>query len=87
MGTALHHLIRGSFIDIASLNLLLDQCNLDLIDSDGRTPLHIAINMSCMDVIQMLLFRNANINIQDKLGLTPLHLALSVSQYCNYHSN
>ncbi len=46
-------------------------------DSNGATPLHIAIkNKAAADVIYYLVEKKALVNTRDKLGNTPLHLAV-----------
>jgi len=49
------------------------------IDSNGRTPLHIASEAGNLQISKLLIMQGANVNIQDKQGYTPLHLAIKSS--------
>ncbi|XP_042388425.1 acyl-CoA-binding domain-containing protein 2-like isoform X1 [Zingiber officinale] len=44
-------------------------------DSEGRTPLHWAVDRGHIDVVQTLLDKNADVNAKDIEGQTPLHYA------------
>ncbi|GJZ44730.1 acyl-CoA-binding domain-containing protein 1-like protein [Tanacetum coccineum] len=45
----------------------------DTKDSEGRTPLHWAVDRGHIDVVELLLSRNADVNLKDNEGQTPLH--------------
>ncbi|KAJ0263172.1 Acyl-CoA-binding domain-containing protein 2 [Hirschfeldia incana] len=45
-------------------------------DSEGRTPLHWAIDRGHLDIAKLLVDKNANVNAKDKEGKTPLHYAV-----------
>ncbi|PWA35723.1 acyl-CoA binding protein 1 [Artemisia annua] len=49
--------------------------SVDTKDSEGRTPLHWAVDRGHIDVAELLLNRNADVNLQDNDGQTPLHYA------------
>ncbi|PWA85036.1 Acyl-CoA-binding protein, ACBP [Artemisia annua] len=49
--------------------------SVDAKDSEGRTPLHWAVDRGHIDVAELLLNRNADVNLQDNDGQTPLHYA------------
>nr|XP_043608427.1 acyl-CoA-binding domain-containing protein 1-like [Erigeron canadensis] len=49
--------------------------SVDAKDSEGRTPLHWAVDRGHIDVAELLLSRNADVNLQDNEGQTPLHYA------------
>jgi ankyrin repeat protein len=54
--------------------LLKDNSTLvNSLDSEGRTPLHIACSSSSIAIVQLLLQNNAEVNVQDSRGWTPLH--------------
>lgn len=56
--------------------LLGYQANLNVIDKDGQTPLHMAAKMkNNLNTIQLLLEYGANVNAIDFAGLTALHVA------------
>ncbi|XP_074572989.1 acyl-CoA-binding domain-containing protein 2-like isoform X2 [Curcuma longa] len=44
-------------------------------DSEGRTPLHWAVDRGHFDVVETLLDKNADVNAKDIEGQTPLHYA------------
>ena len=57
------------------LRALLDAgANVDVQDSNGRTPLFMA-SEGHIDSVRVLLEAGANANLQDKKGVTPLHVA------------
>ncbi|CAN8326162.1 unnamed protein product [Cochlearia groenlandica] len=45
-------------------------------DSEGRTPLHWAIDRGHLNIAQVLVEKNANVNAKDNEGQTPLHYAV-----------
>jgi ankyrin repeat protein len=50
--------------------------DLDTVDKDGTTPLHMAVYYHCMPAIKCLLQAGANLYAQDKTGNSALHLAV-----------
>ncbi|CAA2940315.1 acyl- -binding domain-containing 1-like [Olea europaea subsp. europaea] len=48
----------------------------DLRDSEGRTPLHWAVDRGHMNITELLLKKNADVNAKDDEGQTPLHYAV-----------
>ena len=47
----------------------------------GLTPLHLAVKLSRVDLVEMLIAAGANVNVADgKSGHTPLHLAAESGQ-------
>jgi ankyrin repeat protein len=55
--------------------LLAAHANIEIQDSEGYTPLLLAVNYDDLDVVSVLLSTHANINTQNFLGETPLLLA------------
>lgn len=49
--------------------------SVDLKDSEGRTPLHWAVDRGHSNIAELLVSRNANVNAKDNEGQTPLHYA------------
>ncbi|KAJ6808173.1 acyl-CoA-binding domain-containing protein 1-like [Iris pallida] len=49
--------------------------SVNLRDSEGRTPLHWAVDRGYFNVAEILLQRNADVNAKDDEGQTPLHYA------------
>ncbi|GAB2265049.1 hypothetical protein Dimus_000116 [Dionaea muscipula] len=44
-------------------------------DSEGRTPLHWAVDRGNLNVVELLISKNADVNMKDSEGQTPLHYA------------
>ncbi|KAI7885126.1 asparaginase-domain-containing protein [Lichtheimia hyalospora FSU 10163] len=53
-----------------------DMINLNTVDYDGRSPLHLACREGHVDVVEFLLLRGASIHIRDRQGHSPLFVAL-----------
>ncbi|XP_010934831.1 acyl-CoA-binding domain-containing protein 1 isoform X1 [Elaeis guineensis] len=49
--------------------------SVNLRDSEGRTPLHWAVDRGHVSVVEILLSKNADVNAKDNEGQTPLHYA------------
>ncbi|KAI3735430.1 hypothetical protein L6452_14927 [Arctium lappa] len=49
--------------------------SVDTKDSEGRTPLHWAVDRGHIDVAELLLDKNADVNLKDNEGQTALHYA------------
>nr|GMC53311.1 acyl-CoA-binding domain-containing protein 1-like [Ipomoea batatas]GMD20514.1 acyl-CoA-binding domain-containing protein 1-like [Ipomoea batatas] len=47
----------------------------DLKDSEGRTPLHWAVDRGHLNITKVLLSKSANVNAKDNEGQAPLHYA------------
>ncbi|WP_372370245.1 glutaminase A [Candidatus Uabimicrobium sp. HlEnr_7] len=56
----------------------LDVCEVDLngMDYDGRTPLHLAAAEGRKNIVEYFVKRNVNLNLQDRWGGTPLDDAI-----------
>ena len=50
-------------------------CNLDVVDGDSQTCLHLASIANVSDVVAMLLTFGANPSVRDSVGCQPIHLA------------
>lgn len=65
---------KHGHIELAKI--LFNMAPLNFLDSENRTPLHLAIvYFNYDDVVPHLLGKGFNVNVQDKTGTTPLHLA------------
>lgn len=58
------------------LRYIGDGVSVNLRDSEGRTPLHWAVDRGHLDVVELLISSNADVNAQDEDGQTPLHYAV-----------
>lgn len=64
-------------LESLTLELLrIDRSCLDLQTSDGRTPLHIAIENEHEGILDLLIQQGASLKITEEKGRTPLHAAI-----------
>ncbi|XP_046643175.1 serine/threonine-protein phosphatase 6 regulatory ankyrin repeat subunit B-like [Daphnia pulicaria] len=68
--------------EIIDLLLEHDKVNVDDVNENGETALHLSAMNSNVNIFQKLLERGANPNIFDKWGQSPLHVAL-LERNCN----
>lgn len=63
--------------DINITKLLVDRyAEINAIDDEGKTPLHLACMLGNLSMVKLLLTKpESNANIQDFKGDTPLHMA------------
>jgi len=78
--TALHLVCLSGDLDKTRVLLGSDGVDVNIVDSRGATPLHLAIQRPSIfhpvDIVSLLInHRGCKINIQDEHGHTPLHLA------------
>ena len=57
------------------VKLLHGGSNIDVVDVDGQTPLHIAAHYGLADAVNVLLQMNASMEMKDKNGKTPMEVA------------
>lgn len=62
--------------DSNMIDLLINKKALIAQNSDGMTPLHLAVQQGNIDILERLIDRKADVNAQNKDGMTPLHLAV-----------
>jgi ankyrin repeat protein len=72
-GTPLHASLDGGHQSVAML-LLERGADIGCLDSQSRTPLHIACR-GCTDVVSALIDRGVDLNAEDDSRETPLHVA------------
>ncbi|XP_043252441.1 85/88 kDa calcium-independent phospholipase A2 [Colletes gigas] len=72
-GTPLHWSLSREVINA----LIETNCDIDALNFDGRTALHIMAMRKRLPCVVALLSHMASVNITDKDGNTPLHLAVS----------
>ena len=58
------------------INLILLGCDIDAVDINGRTSLHIAAANGLADAVNVLLQKKSNPEIRDRFGKTPLEVAI-----------
>jgi len=75
----LHYAVKGGHFEIvkylAKEKPKKANININITDSELKTPLHLAFQNSNLKAAECLLDCNANINAEDKFGMTPLHYA------------
>ena len=64
----------GMFLDTMRC-LLVQGADVDALDGDHATPLHMASRYGCTKGAQLLLERGASVHLQDKEGRTPFQVA------------
>ncbi|XP_048506119.1 85/88 kDa calcium-independent phospholipase A2 [Athalia rosae] len=72
-GTPLHWSPSRGVIDA----LIETNCDIDALNFDGRTALHIMVLRKRLDCTVALLSHMASVNMVDKEGNTPLHIAIT----------
>ena len=55
--------------------LIIQGVNINILDEERTSPLHIACKESSIQTIEELIFQGSMINIPDLVGWTPLHMA------------
>lgn len=56
--------------------LFLSKADINEIDEDGNTPLHIAARVNNDDLVYLFIHKDANVNLKNKAGDTPLHVGI-----------
>ncbi|XP_004502682.1 acyl-CoA-binding domain-containing protein 1 isoform X1 [Cicer arietinum] len=73
---AIHGFAREG--DMANLLKCIENgVSVNLKDSEGRTPLHWAVDRGHLNVTELLIGRSADVNAKDNDGQTPLHYAVT----------
>ncbi|XVE64432.1 hypothetical protein DITRI_Ditri07aG0100300 [Diplodiscus trichospermus] len=72
---AIHAFAREGQLDNL-LKCIESGVSVHLQDSEGRTPLHWAVDRGHIKIVEALVSRNANVNAKDNEGQTPLHYAV-----------
>ena len=55
--------------------LIIPSVNINILDEERTSPLHIACKESSIQTIEEIIFQGSMINIPDLVGWTPLHMA------------
>ncbi|XVF12698.1 hypothetical protein REPUB_Repub08aG0141600 [Reevesia pubescens] len=72
---AIHAFAREGELDYL-LKCVESGVSVNLLDSEGRTPLHWAVDRGHLKIAEALVSRNADVNAKDNEGQTPLHYAV-----------
>ncbi|XP_061198218.1 E3 ubiquitin-protein ligase MIB2-like [Saccostrea echinata] len=73
--TALHIAAFHNFRDCAHILITKGEMKIDMVDSKGQTPLHLAADQGHLNMVEFLVEFDLKVNAQDKNGNSPLHLA------------
>lgn len=74
--TVFHYLCAGGKIDILRPLLSLDGSGGNSRNSNGSTPLHVAVEEECLDYLNVLIESGVDLNVEDNTGMTPLAIAI-----------
>ncbi|KAI8140484.1 asparaginase-domain-containing protein [Fennellomyces sp. T-0311] len=66
--------------DLEGIKQLYDLVNLNCVDYEGRSPLHVASREGHVRIVEFLLLHGASIHIRDRTGHTPLFVAVQEKQ-------
>ena len=86
--TLLHQTLYGLEDTFDSLDMFLDTArsllehgvDIDALDNDHATSLHLASRDGCAKAVQLLLEHGANVHLEDKEGKTPFQIASEAGQ-------
>lgn len=74
--TPIHLIARYGIDDQPIADTLIERtADVNVLDAEGRTPLHHACYKDVITIVFAILNRGAELNLRDSLGETPLHLA------------
>ena len=71
----LHCAVNKRREDVVRVITSTCECNINVRDHNGDTPLHIAIKSGLTNIVQTLVQAGADINLVDDKGYPPLHIA------------
>ena len=74
--TVLFHAVKGKRHEIVKWLLKDGRANVQAVDKEGLTPLHVAAQVCDMKSAEILLDHKAEVNALSSRNLTPLHLVL-----------
>ncbi|CAF0782320.1 unnamed protein product [Didymodactylos carnosus] len=76
---ALHYAIELNRLDLVQLFTHDKRCDVNFQDRDFQTPLHLAIKVQNLQILNQLLLAHADPNVKNRNGQTPLILATSLN--------
>ena len=62
------------------LKLISKGAEINIKNSSGSTPLHVATKNGYVEIVRTLTFNNADVDIQNIIGQTCLHIAVDKGQ-------
>ncbi|KAI1717947.1 ankyrin repeats (3 copies) domain-containing protein [Ditylenchus destructor] len=76
--TPLHSCVQWGLTDVAKALISNLNCKIDSVDSDGRTPCHVAVMEKDQVTLELLLSHpdTSALSVRDRYGQTPLALAM-----------
>ncbi|KAI1731590.1 ankyrin repeats (3 copies) domain-containing protein [Ditylenchus destructor] len=76
--TPLHSCVQWGLTDVAKALISNLNCKIDAVDSDGRTPCHVAVIEKDQVTLELLLSHpdTSALSVRDRYGQTPLALAM-----------
>jgi Ankyrin repeats (3 copies) len=86
--SALHRIVRGQCPPDDTVKiidrLLKNKSNINIVNKNGQTPLHLAAYNKSPETLKILLDYGADVNYVDKDGRTPLYLAAYIEDQSVY---
>jgi hypothetical protein len=78
---AIHYITESN--QIRSLQYLLDQVGVDInaVDENGNTALHIVCKMNLLEALPILLYFKPDLDVVNTLGYTPLAICVKMNHY------
>lgn len=76
---ALHYAIKKK--NLKMVNILLDYSNVNIVDKNMNTSLHLSVYSKSYDICRLILNKNTNINARCDTGETALHIACNMQLF------
>lgn len=72
----LHQYVRKGNCESLKMFFNSNEVNVNVRNSRGMTPLHLAVHLESIEIIKYLVSVGADVNAKNDEGVTPLHLAV-----------
>ena len=72
----IHQAVQAGELERVTALLDADPAALEMLDENGRTPMHVAALSGQLDVASLFAERGAKVDVADSRGFTPLGLAI-----------